>query len=549
MARELPASGLFSDDYGVIKKSIFYPRGEFFMGGVKVDRQNQWGGLVYPLMLTPWKYVDSPFARHQAIFFINSLLALATSLVGSYLVYKIAGSFKILPTLAVFVFPAVFLFTFVAMTENAFHLVALLPALPLSFLCRDGQGSGSKRFWISFLFLVALTFFATLTRISGLAISAGVAVALFLVPNWSTRSKSIAALFVLGTNILIYKLGASLVQSAGAASRESAWVSRLLSGAAQESALFSFISIILHQIYYICLSVAVFPLGFVLLHLMTEMRKGRKSEFLVAGENAVLQVYLMSSAVAIFLLSALQISEKYHLEVVSAVYGRYGDTVALLVLIWGLGLAFSNRVWQETRLGAYLLVFVFMFFGLIRVYGWTEDTINQAGWYAFLIADPSVYWGIVALLVLSSLSVLIPGKLMLRVSLLCLVVFSVWTIKIGYQRAQKRAQLVYHSLEVGEHIQSLLPVDTCISIDRKTGKEKAPGSIKRMSDVYRALYFLAYPRSINLAATAEEKTRCPYYFYKQSLIPESDWEPLWTNGDYVLYKLRENSASIRSLNP
>lgn len=527
----VPASPMFSDDYGYLKKSIYYLHGNFAMGGIDVDRQNQWGGLLYPFVIAPWQLFEGIDARHRVVFFLNSCLAALAFLAGCSIIHRMSGASSYLAPLCLAALPPLFLFTFYALTENLLFLIAV----SCGWLLVRIQQQGAER--KDLLLLVLLMTAGPLTRTPGFAIAAASTLTLLFYKGPRRATAFTTAFAGLLLAVATYAIVSSHISAELGLSREARYLQRVTSaaGGSREftQAAGTAVRLLANQCWYVLLACGVWPAAFLIIGAFTPGGKG--------GADAARRTFLLYTvaASALFLFfSVLHLSFKFGFDPAQAgfIYGRYSDPAVLLLTIAGLGVLVSKERPKMLLLilGTALTVLL-LHLSLKRLAVWTvSHTINQAGWYAFSPPDPFLQQEMLLLLVLAVGLLLHPG-IQRPLVYMSLLAFYLLTLRVGMSDAMIRGTRAAHSLAGARWIQMHIPETGCVGVDTRVQHSKAPNAVKRMSDVYRALEFSTFPRAIIRTKTPEQFTACQFLYSRADAQMPDRWTRGWSNGDYAVY--------------
>lgn len=592
LAQKLTASGMFSDDYGYLKKSIYYLRGNFSLEGTASDRQNQWGGLVYPIAISPWQLFADPDTRHRVVFFLNSLMAAITVFASMFVIHglsqgkpastrdlqsSVSPAFSLpmgrgmtfLISACLFTFPPLFLFTFYALTENVFNMLAALNGAVIfathntaSRCPGNFQGGCLRRInYLQHIMLIALVVLATLSTLSrptGIAIAIGIACALLLMKNLSIVMRLTYAALTLSASVFSYSFFSKLASVKLDVSREERFLGRIFTHLNEPADIVTLLQLTLNHSYYILLAGGAIPiLAAVLFLTMSKVRDYDRSKTYPSGTCAVsgYVCYTVVASLGLLILCLVQLTVKLHLDPADAnfIYGRYVDTIALLLMTLGLA-SFVNcdysQVMQGSRSRALYtatmaLSALMLYLALSRVANWNGNTINQAGLYAFLnmgsspLIQTSIICVVVGLFIYSTLRNSASLKAVLLVGV---ITFNLWGLSKGWNDASTRSLKISHSLQGATWLTQNSPSDACVSVDSRLAATRAPGSLKDVLDIYRALEFVLYPRTVLHGQSSIELARCQYLYtlaannerYNETSSASHVWRPIWSNKNYVV---------------
>ncbi|MCB0340248.1 MAG: hypothetical protein KDD53_11620, partial [Bdellovibrionales bacterium] len=369
---KIGASGMFSDDYGYLRKSIHYPAGDFFLEGMRFDKQNHYSGFLYPFVISPWRFIEGMVPRYAVVAFINSLLGLI-SVVASIAVFReLDKRISFLTMLLFFLLPPIFLFTFYALTENL-----LFPMIPMGiwFVLLGVK----RRSIFAELGTFFVSFCAPLVRPPGLALTLALFAGKFVYAP-TKRDRVLASLYVV-VSLFGYFLLARYFSNLLGHSTEVYYADRIASHFEGWRSVVVGATLTLNQLLYIVVSVGVWPLAFLISYWIVRTNNDEKS---LDTTWRCFCLIVATSFLGFLAFSVVHLLMKFNLDPAKSdfIYGRYSDPCVFLLLLWS-SVVFSDLSIQKTRLPPVAVAFasVLFFIGLLRTIGWESETINNAGWF------------------------------------------------------------------------------------------------------------------------------------------------------------------------
>jgi hypothetical protein len=231
--------------------------------------------------------------------------------------------------------------------------------------------------------------------------------------------------------------------------------------------------------------------------------------------------------------------------------GRYGDPTAWLLTIAGASIVVGPNVLQGRWL-RYLIFITPVLFAL---------AIVPLSRIKFV---PSVYCGLsilaryragefpwlhvlVAVAVVSA-TVVAWGRFRRGTPfLLAFIAFHAFSVETGMRYTRARAMQVDHTLQAAKWLDQETEQDISVCYDWTISRERAPGGIKKMANVYRAMAFATYPRDFVALHTDPRDASCDFVYTARRRSTASDAATVWGNEDYVLLDVRaEDEANSGS---
>ncbi|MCB0323518.1 MAG: hypothetical protein KDD69_08090 [Bdellovibrionales bacterium] len=536
---QVHGSAMFSDDYGHLKKSIYYPRGDLRMDGFEQDRQNQYTGLLYPLVVAPAQLFSDLQARHQAVFFINSLCAAAFALLACHVLVLTTGTRSWLIPLCLFASPIPILFSYYALTENLLFPLFLLIGVALLYL-RDRPSS--IPLWSLLVFGIVAAF---LVRPAGTAAGFGAAAAIaFTFPLQRKYRLSLGGLIAFGT-LGAYWTVSQIVKRTIDYSREGKYINWLQEYFSDPSDVLAVFKLALNQSWYILLGIGFWPVFFLLLRSLD----GWQDKGTPAGDRR--RTFFAYAAAAgltslAFCLMHLSINIEFKFEDAHFIYGRYNDPTALLLLVCGAIAMVRGGNFRERAQSIGTLVALGLLYGaLSRVVAWDSETINQAGLYLFSNDTPWYFFSShgagypIGLLVVAVAvcGFLLRGQPLVIVAVLSLLALNAHALLSGFDDAESRGARVSRALEGAAWINEHVPESECIAYDQRQRSKRAPRSIKKMYNVYLALHFAVAPRRVVAMNEPEKFHECRFVYSTADAEPAAHWREAWASKDYRVFEL------------
>ena len=525
----IPASTMGSDDYGNLKKSIFYSLGQFSINAHGPDRQNQWGGLLYPLYISGWKIFDDFELRIRAVFFLNSLLAAGTVFVSTLTIYSMTKYRSLLVPFCFATLGPIFLMTYCALTENLLYFIISLSAFSVMQYEKK-----QNLFWYGIVLLCAIA--APLTRPPGLACSVGIVTAICFASSNQRIKRFVLAAIILASCVGLYLYISALFSERLGKSREGMYISRFFSKIFSYGGISWVVESFISQLSYVVASCAIIPFfGF-----LSMLGVGRERK---DSHRLSVEIYTLISALFFICFAVLHLTLKlrFNPEQTDFIYGRYSDPALLLFCIVGLVYYFNYPVPKIgskkgillIALGAIAIFYLGLF--VIRCH---SHTINIAGLYALSYYQLTIWHLILALIVMFSIY-LFSGKWRITLSLLVLVLFNMWTVYEGLDGQGARARRIFSTIGVNFYIGANIPKDELICFDSRIASRNAPGAHFHMRDVYRILEFAVYPRK-TLMVRPQNIDQCLNLLTDTSQPLPQGWKAVWQDRTY-LFAAREKS--------
>jgi hypothetical protein len=532
LATAVPSSALFADDYEYLNRAIYLLHGDVQLTGYPFGRVPY--GPLYSLAVSPWMLVSDPSLRLTVVFGINALLSAIVVLCGSLTVFRLTNTASLLVPICLATFAPLFQFSFYAMSENLlFPLLAVLGLLSVDF---DATCRRTSRL----LLLLLLAVMLPLVRVPGLAVTPALVLLL-----WMNRHE------LAGRRIVPYTIAAAILLSLvsyygfyqiGLESwREARYLHHLRVVTLRAERLLFPLRLTGAQAAYLLLSTAYWVVP-VLAVVASQVRASPDSLEKRRWRNYLTYAVVTSGTFVAFTL--VHLIEKLRFRHPDFIYGRYDDPAGLLLVIGGLAAVLWLR--PLTRLQGIVLRVaapLALCFALAEIWDDRPSGINESGLALFGLALPPLVLllGAVTATLLNQLSD--RRDLYARAAQVFFIGFCLLTNWAGMTHTIARAQKGAHSLEAAGWIAANVPVDATIGYDGRVGRWKAPGGVKEMMGVYRAMLFGTYPRRCVLVNTHAELQEVDYLYTlsedysRTEKIGDSTLTDAWTNGAYVLYRV------------
>lgn len=543
LAWNLHASAMFSDDYAYLNKSIYYIHGQWDMPGYIF--QNVFAGILYPLAIAPWMLFDSPETRIFTVFLINSIMSAVAVLFGS-LAVRNATDRPVWPApICIAVFTPMFLFSFVAMTENlVFPLLAVT-----AWLCTDFDRTLQSR--ARFAGLCAMIAALPLVRAPGLAAGAAVfvmcAISCWRIGWLKAGGRAILALVATLVPYLIVMRFAPTIHSQANIKREARYLGTIATIIEDPWCWWLTLRITLTQLKYVLLVTGgfCFP-AFIASYLIRRPEGGPRPRPRIGH----LRSFTLLAGLAMLAIIELHIIRKiqFNIKDVDFIFGRYADPIAFLILIAGLA---ALPLLQRARLksaGVFvvrILAPVAIAVSIARV--WNDSQIasfNQTGLAGFC-GSPKypIHYAMAAVAVVAIVFQLpLRRKWFARSLVLMFIAWSVFSSTRGMNvYVYPRAELIARSQQAGSWLAANSPPDTRVGFDRKVFRSDSP-TWRTMGLHYQAMVFAMYPREFGFIGDDDTMRKFDYLFTCNTRAPTPDLPVAWTNGDYVLYRIVDDVA-------
>ncbi|MCC6933913.1 MAG: hypothetical protein IT292_11800 [Deltaproteobacteria bacterium] len=527
-AQFIPISALGSDDFGNLRKSIYYPQGDFFMGGLKLDDQGQYGGLLYPFSIVPWQWFSSVYAKMQALFLLNSLFAGATAFLSCLILARITTARSFLAPLIIVSCGPVFLVTYAALAENLLYTFIAFAGYTLI----EFSNNPRSRKWLFLVLLSALL--APMVRQPGYAVSLGLAVALLACEFAPLRKRICLSGLVLIVGTVPSMLVAKQIGAIIGKQRESVYMNQVSLYFDSLSDIPTLFSLGYNQLLYLIFAGALFPMLAVLFVFRGEIKQ-------IFSGKSIYHWYALIVGGLFIAFCLLHLIIKFDLDpnVRSFIYGRYDDP-ALIVLL-PLGLAYLLNVkalpWLSRFCFAILLMLI-AYFVVARAFLDADGgtTLNISG-YFFPLSYPQLFWVPIVSMGVVFIVFMLPQKIAVASCLALALVINLLTIGSGVPALAKKARSYYRLAAGADWIIDNIDSRQCIAYNSRwadyipRNKRKQAGKIIRMMEVF------TYPRPALRSADKSQWEICSLLFAPLSAeqMP-SPWQKVWQNGDYLLWQ-------------
>lgn len=542
LAWNLKASAMFSDDYAYLNKSIYYVHAQWDMPGYIF--QNVFAGILYPLAISPWMLFQMPETRIFTVFVINAIMSGVAVYFGSLAVRTAAGRPFWPAPFCIAAFVPMFLFSFVAMTENLLYPLLAMAA----WLCADFDRTLKSRWRFPLLCLcVAL---APLVRAPGLAIGAAVFI-MIASSCWRIGwlRAGVCCMIVFAATLAPYFITMSwapVVNSQVPVKREARYLGTIATILEEPWYWWIVLRIAFSQIKYLVLVTGGFSLFALLATCFTRRSRADGS----INPLRHLRTFTILCSFLMLTIIELHIIRKIHFNVSSAdfIFGRYVDPIAFVVLLAGLAALPALRRLRLKTIGAWILrVLAPVVIALAVARAWNDPdsaSFNQTGLAAFCgTPNYPIEYALVAVAAIAAIFQ-IPWRRRAFSGLLlaCFLAFSVYGSARGMDvYVYPRAELIARSQEAASWLATHSPGDAKIGFDRKVFRADAP-TWRTMGLHFQALVFAIYPRSCGFVGDDDTMRQFDYLFSSTLRDPVPKLPVKWTNGDYVLYQVVNDVA-------
>lgn len=542
LACGVPVSAGFNDDYDYMYQSIHFLDGNWTRADYPFSKVSN-KGPIYPLLISPYLIASTPAAKTFVVFVINALLSAVTVLFATLTVWKATGKRALWVAPVFALLAATFHFGFYAMPENL--LFALLAVLTWLVTDIDFQHDGR----LKIAGLVGCTVLLTLTRDAGLAVVP--ALALIIWGHYRQRS-GLKAVAVAGCYVALMVLPYLAVSRLLGSTRLQLSYLRVVPDVLAHPAKLAVGGCLagwgLNQLLYLAIGG-----GFLVLPVMLLAAGGgrRFGDSAWDRKKVQLTVFSLVSAAVFVAFCLLHLSKKlqFNPERWSFIYGRYDDPALLLLLMLGVCVLLSVEDWTRGRIlaiqtGIVASLALFLVLHGSRIF----PPVNENGLALFAIWPPARYPAPYAAAGLTALLLALAATGFRRATRTALVAifitYNIYALTFGYLYTRNRSRLVLHAVEAADWISRHTGPEAAIGLDGAVKDNPAPGSIKEMSNVYRALGVLTHPRKISLvdfpdpeSVPPDRRAAVDYYFSMRELAARSDLVPVWQNRDYRLYRV------------
>lgn len=521
----IPGSGMFSDDYGYLRKSAHYSSGDFTMGGAK-DKQNQWSGILYPLSIAAWRVAKNPATRIQLAFLSNIIMFL----LGLALLFSAITKLKSIEAAAAFVIaysiqPIFFYPNFFVLTEN---LLFLCIAAVLWALTSPKLGA------VQIFAIVLSVVLSPLVRPSGLALPGALALVWLL----SERKKSNSWKVIAATSSLVLYLGfASLFKDILGGSREGRYFTAIKDVFEHTHNLKLLTGLAFSHLSYVFYASGVFflPIGLSSLYLNRRNLSPRLKK---------LCVYSLSLAVLFFIFCLLHMVLRISLDKTQTptfIYGRYCDPVILALALPSLIGIWKISVFRDRRILSSTTLILAALFPVFAIYGRSFSGINLIGLSAAGSLD-LFSWLLIVMAIgafIFKLILLSPGHVP-KILWIWSIIFGVLGISAAWENVVKQAKQVEQSLEPAQWLMTREDErfsKFCVAMLEPNLQNQNPARRKRMSNVLHAVEFAVFPNAVTHSNSAAELPTNCFVLTRVSLnlAPLPPRAVLWANKNFILW--------------
>jgi hypothetical protein len=533
VATQVHASGLFADDYDYLNKSIYFTRGDFALETYPYN--DLAAGLIYPLLISPWMLLSSPAARLFLVFALNILLSGVVVVLAALAIQRATRARLLLAPVCIGTLGSLFHISYYALTENLlFALMAVVLWLAADF----GRTCSHPGRLAALLLSVALL---PLTRTPGFAMALGLLVLVALhLRELGPRRCATLGLLIATSAILPYVVYLQLVGG----SRESSYVSVLLRFVGSPDKWVYGFTFTTGQLLYIFASTAFWALPVVAVSVGRCLRCPRPPRVDGVIERNRFFLFLASSSLFFVGFCVVHMLLKYDLQPEHrfSFIGRYNDPPVFLVMVGAIGaLSIRDRFGRVERIFLQVAVPLAVVWAIYVLAPYKFNPSPYSGLALFgnhkIGVTPVGLAVATALCAVVGLQALASRDLRLPVVLGLTLVFNAVTVAHGTKYTIRRAARAAYSLEAAAWIAENIPARDTIGYDYTVRRERAPGGVKNMLNVYRAMHFATYPRPVIAFRTEADLDGADYLYTLASREPPEGLESVWTNGDYTLYQV------------
>jgi len=547
IARDVPATAMFSDDYSYLNKSIYYIRGDWSMRGYIF--QNIFAGIAYPYLISPWMLIDGgPLPRIYFVFALNAMLSAVTVFFGSLAINKANQERSWYAPICLAAFAPLFLMSFVVLTENVvFPLLAIT-----AWLMADSNRLLHSR-WRVVLLLCGVGLLP-LVRAPGLAVGVGVCGTLLLsIRHLGWKRPLVLSFIVLLAMLLPYLVVmyfAPTISKADTEKREAKYLRTVGNILTDPDRWLALIKIYFSQLSYITIATAGWGLTVIVAYLLPS-KAGTKQR------NATsLSWFCLFSATGFLAFACLHIGKKIKFDPAKAdfVFGRYDDPAALLILVSALAvlplLRFANLN-SIARILLRVVTPIALLCSVAHVLQPRWATFNQTGLAAFCRHPAFETLPLLAGVVGFTLLLQVPtrSRWLSRGLAVLLIAWSAFGIRQAFvEYIFPRSQRIAISQEAATWLHENTDDSVRVGFDRRMFKQESP-TWGFMGLHYQALVFGIYPREFGFARTDEDLQQYDYLFSATTRTPTPALPVAWKNQHYVLYRVVPDAKVYNALIP
>lgn len=550
LAADVPASGMFSDDYSYLNKSIYYVRGDWSMHGYIF--QNIFAGIIYPYLISPWMLIDGgPLPRIYSVFAINALLSALAVYFGSLAVYRANGVRNWWVPICLAAFAPLFLMSFVVLTENlVFPLLAIT-----AWLTVDTDRLMKSRWRIALLLVVI----GLLPLVRAPALAAGVGACCLLLLSirhhgWK-RTLFLIALVLVATigPYLVVMYFAPVISKANTEKREAKYLRTVGDILTNPEKWWALIKLTFSQLSYITIATAGWGIAIVLAYWAP--RKGGTPRSSNRGLRSLTH-FCVATAAGFLAFACLHIGKKIKFDPAAAdfVFGRYDDPAAILILIAALAVLPLLRREQLGWVGLFVIRVATPIAILCAVAHAMQPswaTFNQTGLAGFCrqtsIDTLSILIGVVGFTLL--LQIQMVSRWFAPILMVIFIGWSAFSIRSAFvEYVFPRSERIAVSQEAATWLCNNTPSDVRVGFDRRMFKSESP-TWGFMGLHYQAMVFGIYPRGFGFARDDVNLQEYDYLFTARTRTPTPDLPVAWKNKHYVVYEVVPNARVYSPLIP
>ena len=524
--REIYLSGMGSDDFGNIRKSIYYPRGDFLIDGLAGDKQNHYGGLLYPLIIMLWQLFATTIAKTQAIFVVNSVLAAGTTFLSCLIMMRLTQVRSFFAPWVIASCVPLFVLTYAALVENLLFVFVILTGWILIKLSTNP----SDKKWLVLLLLATAA--APLVRQPGLSVGAAAIVAVVF-SDFAALKKRLALAALILVSMLPSVLVGRWIGALLGKQRESIYVEQVGQFLDSFSDIPVLISLGYNQMLYIVFAAGLLP-ALALLFLIN----GRLKDYF--HRDHIYTCYALATTVIFVTFCLVHLIIKFDLDPQQArfVFGRYDDPAVIVLLPLGIALLLNRRessFWL--RLGFAIIMGVITYFSVQRAFVSDGLTLNVSGYFfphrTWWVATYGPLIGAVFVVICFVWS----HRWLWETVFLCLLLLNGLAINNGINFFEGKTSSSYRLVEkLNNWIKSSTTADECVVFYTPPAKTKS----KQKFDVrtFRMVVFAAYPKVIlKEEISTEAEKLCPVFLAPETTenIPAS-WQEIVRSSGYVMWR-------------
>lgn len=514
------ASGLYSDDYDYLNKSVYYIRGDF--GAHDYLFTNRAAGILYPIGIAVWMLATEPSTKFFLVWAVNCACFALTVYFGSRALWSSTNTRSLWFPLLLAAFPPAFGFVFYASTESMFFAVVALATWLMADLDK------SHRSWPWMISLILTCVAAPLIRPPGLVLAiAAILVLLYHGHRLGWRRVIPLTIAIAVLTVTVYQIVNAQLPLHHGHRRELKYIDRLGQIFTYMPAFISAVRLFINQYWYVLIATAYFPAAVWLF----SFPRDRSPQ-----PGNTLYHFSLLAGLGLMGLALLHVFLKIPPDPSRAtlIYGRYVAPGALAALLGGVCQMFRydsapNERWLLRFAGPVLLCFALA--RVLRGSDWW--TPNQLGFH-FMTAHPSLLFFLVVAAIIAVVSQQTRVRF-IQVGLIIVLIASTASCYFAVKLAQSRGRRVAYGLEASTWIQAHVPFDECIGLDMRARNWHAPVATKSMNSVYRASTFAVWPHEVAFTDRVHGTSKCSYILSMKQLGRYRDWDIDWQNDHYIVY--------------